>query len=442
MSQRLTPASLPLVNFFIRRYIPWENDNTRRAIGEGLRQRREATNQTLADVSNALHTSEAYLLPLEEGTLPPLRQAVGDLTQRYATYIHLDLEPYKGVGLRWERVSAVGLILLLGVVGLIIKRNLPPALVTIAVCNEQGQLISPPLSADQSITNTPVWLCGEGQPNYQVDLLANGKLYRSTIVDTATRKWLIEFAPSLHAHYTIEARMHQIDSTAVASRAAITVALATLTPTVTATPTHTPTATDTATDTRTPTATLTPTATDTPTLTPTATDTATHTPTHTPTATDTATITATPTPTATDTPTPTATATPRPPTATPPPPGPVIIGAQKASGWMNKGEYYLSLVVDDPNETLRVWLSVKDGQTRLQEDISVFIMTEDKKKECRGIASPWKCNTDAGTRNGDRVSTQQSPPVRRDLYLVIANRSDKRVEFEVLVENGTLAYTN
>ena len=109
---------------------------------------------------------------------------------------------------------------------------------------------------------------------------------------------------------------------------------------------------------------------------------------------------------------------------------------------MNKGEYYLSLVVDDPNETLRVWLSVKDGQTRLQEDISVFIMTEDRKKECRGIASPWQCNTDAGTRNGDRVSTQQSPPVRRDLYLVIANRSDKRVEFEVLVENGTLAYTN
>lgn len=444
MSQRLTPASLPLVNFFIRRYMPWENDNTRRTIGVGLRQRREVLNQSLADVSNALHTSEEYLLPLEEGNFPPLRQAVGDLTQRYAAYINLDLEPYKVFGLRWDRVIAVGLIVLLVSMIRIIILVLSPDKVTIVRCDTTGHPPAPALSTSTVITDTSVWLCGHGEPGYQVDLFGNGQPVASTIVDF-NGEWALQFAPQERGRYTVNVQMHQPSQTEIASSAATAIALATLTPTATPTatlpptPTHTPTVTPTPTATATATATptLPPTATATTTFTPTATATATPTLTHTPTVTPT--VTATPTATPTASLTSTLTPTPKP-TANPWLPA----SQRQAFGQAEPSQLYvLKLIPDSSGQKIMVHLTITGhiNPPTPKSEMNIFILTNEQwAKACRGV-SPWDCNSDAGdSQPGDPKRLTTSLPAQDGLRLVLKNRSHVATEYQLEVEHALFAY--
>lgn len=444
MSQRLTPASLPLANFLIRRYIPWENDNTRRAIGVDLRQRREATHQSLADVSHALHTSEEYLLPLEEGRLPPLRQAVGDLTQRYAAYVNLDLERYKVLGLRWDRVTAIGLFVLLGLIVWFTILVFSPDKVTIAHCAATGHPLSAGLSASAVITNTPVWLCGDGEPGYQVDLFGNGQPIASTIVDF-NGEWALQFAPEARGRYTVNVQMHQPNHTELTSSAATTIVLATLTPTATPTatlpptPTHTATMTPTptATATATPTPTLPPTATATTTFTQSPTATATPTLTHTPTATPSVTATATATPTATLTPT----ITPSPkPTANPWLPA----SQRQAFGKAEPSQLYgLKLVPDGSGQKIMVHLTITGpiNPPSPKSEMNIFILTNEQwVKDCQG-ASPWECNSDAGDNqpgNPRRLTT--SLPPQDGLRLVLKNRSQVATEYQLDIEHAHFAY--
>lgn len=96
--------------------------------------------------------------------------------------------------------------------------------------------------------------------------------------------------------------------------------------------------------------------------------------------------------------------------------------------------------VHDPAQEVRIWLQLTGGSAKLWEEVNIFLMSEEQVSSCPGVTSPRYCNVDAGVVDGNRVLTKQSPPVRRDLYVVIENRAPVRAEFEITIANGSFEF--